>query len=58
MPFSQAAAHLEENLLADTPEGLQPQLEIIHSLVQQGCWQLRYGEDPNTVARKLAGFFT
>jgi hypothetical protein len=58
MPFSQAAAHLEENLLADTPEGLQPQLEIIHRLVQQGCWQLRYGEDPDTVARKLAGFFT
>ena len=58
MPAEQAAAHLEENLLADTPEGLQPQWEVIHSLVHRGCWQLRYGEDPDTVARKLAAFFS
>jgi hypothetical protein len=58
MPAAEAAAHLEENLLADTPEGLQPQLDVVHSLLQRGCWHLRYGEDPDTVASKLAGFFT
>jgi len=58
MPAAEAIAHLEENLLADTPEGLQPQLEVVHSLVHRGCWQLRYGEGPDTVARKLAGFFS
>jgi len=57
MPADDATAHLEENLLADTPEALQPQLEIIRRLVEHGCWQLRYGEAPDAVAQKLADFF-
>ena len=57
MPADAAAAHLEEDLLADTPEALQPQLEIVRRLVHRGAWQLRYGEAPDTVANKLAGFF-
>jgi len=57
MPPADAAAHLEENLLADTPEALQPQLEMVRHLAGRGCWQLRYGEAPDTVAKKLADFF-
>jgi hypothetical protein len=57
MAAADAAAHLEEDLLADTPEALQPQLEIVRRLVERGCWQLRYGVAPDVVAQKLAGLF-
>jgi hypothetical protein len=57
MPAADAIAHLEENLLADTPEVLQSQLETVQRLVDYGPWQLRYGGTPDTVAQKLAGIF-
>jgi hypothetical protein len=57
MPAADAAAYLEENLLADTPEALQSQLDIVQRLVDRGPWQLRYGGAPDLVAEKLAGFF-
>jgi len=57
MSAADAAAYLEENLLADTPAALRSQLEIVGRLVDHGSWQLRYGEAPDAVARKLSGFF-
>jgi hypothetical protein len=57
MPASDAAAHLEENLLADTLEALKSQLDIVQRLVDRGPWQLRYGGAPDEVAKKLEGFF-
>lgn len=57
MPPAEAAAQLEENLLTDSPEALEPQLETIRRLVKCGAWRLRFGEDPHTVARKLAAHF-
>ena len=58
MPGAEAITRLEETFLADTPEALQSQSEIVRSLVERGCWQLRHGEAPDVVAQKLAGFFT
>ena len=55
MPASDAAAHLEENLLADTLEALKSQLDIVQRLVDRGPWQLRYGGAPDEVAKKLEG---
>ena len=57
MPAAEAIEQLEEHFLADTPEALQPQSEVVRHLVERGCWQLRFGEAPGTVAKKLASFF-
>ncbi len=57
MSAADATAHLEEGLLGDTPEGLKSQLDIVQRLVDCGPWQLRYGEAPDTVAKKLETFF-
>jgi len=57
MPAADAVARLEESFLADTPEALAQQSEIVHRLVVGGCWHLRYGEGPDAVADKLAGIF-
>lgn len=56
MPAEEALLHLQENLLADTPEALEAQLELIGQLVERGCWQMQYGEAPDVVAQKLAEF--
>jgi hypothetical protein len=56
MPMAEAVAHLEENFLADTTEVIRPQVDIARRLVERGCWQLRYGEPPAVVARKLVSF--
>lgn len=58
MPAAQAVTRLEEDLLADTPEALHTQSEIIRRLAEHGCWQLYYGEAPATVAQNLARLFS
>jgi hypothetical protein len=57
LSLSEAASHLEENLLADAPETIEPQRETIRRLVECGPWRLHYGEPPDVVARKLSEFF-
>jgi hypothetical protein len=57
MPAAEAIPRLEENFLADTPEALRLQAEVVRRLVERGCWQLRYGGTPDAVASKLAGLF-
>jgi hypothetical protein len=57
MPAADAIEQLEENFLADSSEALQPQSEVVRSVVGHGCWQLRYSEPPDAVAHKLANFF-
>lgn len=57
MPASEAFGRLEGSLLADNPEALQAQLAMVRRVVDCGPWQLRYGEAPEVVARKLEGFF-
>jgi len=56
MPAAEAAAHLEQYLLAETAERISPQLAIIRRLADQDCWRLRYGGAPDDVAQKLAAF--
>jgi len=56
MPASEAAANLEEYLLAENAEALDPQLAIIRRLADQDCWRLCHGGTPNEVAQKLAAF--
>ncbi|PYV20170.1 MAG: hypothetical protein DMG27_23685 [Acidobacteria bacterium] len=56
MSAAEAAARLEEDLLQETAELLGPQLRLIQSLVDRGCWLLRYGGAPQDVARGLARF--
>jgi hypothetical protein len=56
---AEAAARLEEDL-EDLPGAVSGSrdllLETIRILAQRGCWLLRYGGAPRTVARTLADF--
>jgi len=56
MSAAEAAARLEGDLLAERADLLRPQLRIIESLVDRGCWLLRYGGAPQDVAQGLARF--
>ena len=56
MSAAEAAARLEGDLLAERVDLLRPQLRIIESLVDRGCWLLRYGGAPQDVAQGLSRF--
>ncbi|MGH9353243.1 MAG: hypothetical protein ACRD2G_13970, partial [Terriglobia bacterium] len=54
VPAPEASKRLEEDLLADSAWLLSRQLRTIESLVERGCWLLRYGGDPLSAAQNLA----
>lgn len=57
MPHAEAAARLKQGLLPEAPEAARSQEETIHDLIGRGCWRLRYGGEPQSVARALSRFF-
>jgi hypothetical protein len=53
----EAAARLEEDLIAELPEAVARQMEVIAQLVNRPCRLLRYGGVPQDVAAELAIHF-
>jgi hypothetical protein len=52
----EAAQELRLDLLAETPEISEMQVETIAELVGAGCWRLAYSGDPCSVAKCIARF--
>jgi hypothetical protein len=57
--LSSAAAmnRLDRDLMAELPEVVAGQSATIARLAEIPCWRLRYGGEPLTIARKIAGHF-
>ena len=53
----EAAARLEEDLMAELPDAAATQMEIIEKLAELPCCLLQYGGRPQVVAKKLAQHF-
>jgi len=53
LPRSEAAARLEEDLIAEAPEAVEKQLGMIATLVELPCWRLAHGGPPGVVAQEL-----
>jgi DNA polymerase III delta prime subunit len=53
MPGAEAASRLEEGLIAEAPEAVEAQRDMLANLVMLPCWRLRYGERPQSVAERL-----
>ena len=53
MPRAEAAARLEEDLLAEEPGPAEKQLGTIASLVEIPCWRLEHGGNPADVAQEI-----
>jgi energy-coupling factor transporter ATP-binding protein EcfA2 len=52
------ADRLEDGLPEEQPEAKKRQREIIRTLMERECWRLRYGGDPNLIARAIQDFIT
>jgi hypothetical protein len=57
MSSVEAAARLEEDLVAEPPEAAAQQMEVIGQLAERPCRLLRYGGLPQGVAKQLAMHF-
>jgi len=53
MPRAEAAARLEEDLIAEAPEAVEKQLGMIAALVERPCWRLAHGGPPGVIAQEL-----
>ena len=53
----EAAARLDEDLVAELPEAAARQMEVIEELAKRPCYLLRYGGLPQNVAKELAIHF-
>jgi len=57
LPSEEARARLEQDLMAELPDAALAQMEVIEKLAELPCRLLRYGGRPQSVAKKLAGYF-
>jgi hypothetical protein len=57
MPSADAALRLQRDLLQETPEAAELQLETIEALSRKPCYVLRFGGNPHTVAGALQHLF-
>jgi len=57
MSTAEAAARLEEDLVAELPEAAALQTEVVGKLTELPCRLLRYGGQPQDVARELSTYF-
>jgi len=57
MSAREAAARLEEDLVAELPDAAAMQTEVVGKLTQLPCHLLRYGGQPQDVAHELASYF-
>jgi hypothetical protein len=57
MSSEEAAARLEEDLVAEMPDAGARQMEVVGKLAELPCWLLQYGERPQVVAQELAMHF-
>jgi hypothetical protein len=53
----EARARLEEDLMAELPDGSAAQMQVVGKLVELPCCLLQYGGRPQIVAEKLAVYF-
>ena len=54
MACSDARSLIELDLMAETPEVVQEQVETIDQLLAGPCWRLQYGGRPQMIAEQLA----
>jgi hypothetical protein len=54
---SEAAARLEQDLMAEFPAALEKQAVIIDKLTQLPCWRLQYAGRPQEIAEQLVRHF-
>jgi hypothetical protein len=54
MNKSEARSRLEKDLLAETPEGVRRQHEVLEEILSLPCCLLRYGGRPQVIAEQLA----
>ena len=54
MSSEEAAARLQEDLLAELPDAAAKQMEVVAKLAELPCLLLQYGGRPHDVARELA----
>jgi hypothetical protein len=54
MPRAEAAAQLEEDLIAEAPDVARRQRGAIANLVELPCWRLAYGGSPQAVAQEFS----
>ena len=52
-----AMNRLDKDLIAELPDALAKQSEMIAKLVEIPCWLLKYGGEPLSIARKIADHF-
>lgn len=57
MSMVEAAARLEEDLMAELPEVTALQTEVVGKLTELPCRLLQYGGEPQAVAHELAKYF-
>ena len=53
----QAKARLEDDLMAELPDAMAAQMEVIEKVAELPGWLLQYGGRPQVVAKKLAQLF-
>jgi hypothetical protein len=54
MSKSEARSRLEKDLLAETPEAVRRQHEVLEEILSLPCCLLRYGGRPHVIAERLA----
>jgi hypothetical protein len=59
MPMNRLSARppIENDLLAEVPEAMRKQSEPLQALLSLPCFTLRYGGQPQEIARQLSEFF-
>jgi hypothetical protein len=57
MSAEEAAARLEEDLVAEMPDAVANQTEVVRKLTELPCRLLRYGGPPQDVAHELSMYF-
>jgi len=53
----EAMSRLDKDLMAELPEAIARQSEVIARLVEIPCWLLRYGGEPLSIAQEIAHRF-